>query len=251
MASALIVATLESLWLARRCRQRGAFDEPVVACVDGATAAVGLVALAGATSAADRTSWVNWMAPLAYTTSGAMALALDVHTGGVGAGMLGATYLATVAPSLRTGGSIAATGLANALSYGGFFLATHVVVGQLRRNGVELDAARSAAIERAGRLAAERERLRQHRLVHDSALQTLEAVAAGFGSGSDTALQRRAQDEGALLRAALAGYDGGDRSLSEALVRLVGQFDSAGLLVELDVSALERATPRPRMRCLV
>ena len=84
------------------------------------------------------------------------------------------------------------------------------------------------------------------------ALQTLEAVAAGSGLGSDTALQCRGEDEGAWLRVGLAGYDGGDRSLvSSAGALLVGPSSAApGLLAELDAGCSQAWNPADRRtRC--
>ena len=238
MLAALGLTALESRWLLRRCGERGAFDEPLAAWVDLAAGVAGIAALGAATTVEDRTTWVNWMAPLANTTAAALALGLDLGPGSVGTVLLGGTYLATAVTSIRRGGNFASTATANLLSYGGFFFATNLVVRHLRRSAFDLEAARTEAVRSAQRLAGERERNRQHRLVHDSALQTLEAVAAGFGSGSDVALRDRARDEGVRLRSALRGDDLESGELAVGLRGLVHNFTRDGLEVDLVLDEL-------------
>lgn len=238
MLATLGVSVAESAWLARRCWRRGALDEALPAWVDGATAAAGLVALAGATKVEDRTSWVNWMCPLSFSSIGALALGLPGPQAAAGATILAGTYLGTATSSLKRGGSLSSTALANTLTYAGIFPAIGVVVRQMRRSAIELEEARGDAIESAQRLATEHERSRQYRLVHDSALQTLEAVAAGWGAGTDRSLRERARHEVTRLRRALRGDDefGG---LVAGLGRLVEEFTREGIDVELWTAELD------------
>jgi hypothetical protein len=92
--------------------------------------------------------------------------------------------------------------VANAFSYPGFFVVASIVTRFARRIARELDEARRLAIDRGARLAAEAATNREHRLLHDSALQTLEAIASG-SAGGPTSIRRHADREAAVLRLAL------------------------------------------------
>ena len=54
--------------------------------------------------------------------------------------------------------------------------------------------------------AAEAARNREHRLLHDSAVQTLDAIAAGYELDPEN-VRRQARKEAATLRRAIAGED--------------------------------------------
>ena len=73
---------------------------------------------------------------------------------------------------IEAGGGSATTALTNVMSYLGFYVVAVVAISIVRWMGRELHAARDAAVERGRLLASEEERSRQHRQLHDSALQT-------------------------------------------------------------------------------
>ena len=82
-----------------------------------------------------------------------------------------------------------------------------------------LDEARHHAVEQAERIATEQERHRQHRVVHDSSLQVLEAVAGGWELDDDD-LFRRIDFETGRLRRLLEGSLPDERTeLGAALCR--------------------------------
>jgi signal transduction histidine kinase len=103
----------------------------------------------------------------------------------------------------------------------------------------DLDAARAEAVAQAEGLATELERHRQHRIIHDSALQVLEAVAGGWDVDEDL-LQRRITYETARLRRLLDATVHSAQPLAEQLSALVEVFAVAGLQVDLDTTALGR-----------
>jgi signal transduction histidine kinase len=202
---------------------------------DASFGAVGLVAMAGMLPAGDRTASMNWMLPYTVVSAGASPLGLTRREGAAVAGTLAAIYGATITSELRAGGAKASAGLANIVSYGGFSLAIDMFVRLLRGFADEVERARTEAVERGRRLAVEAERNRQHRLLHDSALQTLEAVAGGW-SVDEAALRDRAGAEAIRLRRALRGIEDADHDLAVALEMLAEDTAQLGLTVEVAVA---------------
>jgi signal transduction histidine kinase len=80
---------------------------------------------------------------------------------------------------------------------------------------------------------------REHRLLHDSALQTLEAIASG--SAADPAsVRHHARREAATLRLALRRDAPTAGGVVDRLARLSAEFSERSLRVELVVGELER-----------
>jgi signal transduction histidine kinase len=164
-------------------------------------------------------------------------------------------------PDLTTGKGALATAVVNAVSYAGFLCVAAVLRAILLYLVGLLAQARGEAVARGEQLAAERERARQYRLIHDSALQTLEAVAKGWGGGS-VQLRQQALRESQRLRLALrddqpgdhqrgdhqrgAGQEGsGDgHSLRLRLGLLIAEFAGRGLAIEYVDAELAAAAPR-------
>ena len=87
----------------------------------------------------------------------------------------------------------------------------------------------------------ERERNRQHRLLHDSALQTLEGVANGLIDVDDS-IRDRARSEARRLRQALSGIEP-EGDLGDALDRLATEFASEGLEVTYSIGEIAPLLP--------
>ena len=201
-----LMAAGESAWLLRRLyRRRTTTSDRVAARVD-AVSAVAVVAVGRATLATeDRWTWVNW-APWSFA---APAVCGQVIAGDdIGHSIVGAASISAAVGALSSRVTeVAATWGA----LGAFFAATRLFVRQIRGAAASLDAAHAAAVTEGTRLAADRERTRQLRLLHDSALQTLEAVASGRYPDLAT-IQARARSESARLRSELddpRGHRGG------------------------------------------
>lgn len=223
-------------WVLRRCLRASTIDA-TAARVDTAVGIAGILGLAAATRPEDRTTSLNWMLP--YTVGGTVALgiAVDAVPEGITAvTAMAATYLATTTlgdPRSRTEGQVT-TAVANAMSYAGFYAVAGSIVGVLRRSSRELDVARELARERGERLAIEHERNRQYRLLHDSAIQTLEVVAAGLYTDAD-AVREQARVEAARLRHVVSAGSStrSDRRLDHGLTELKSLFFTLGLECEL------------------
>ncbi|MGH9829015.1 MAG: sensor histidine kinase, partial [Blastocatellia bacterium] len=234
-----LASLFESAWLARRCWRRQAYRETGPALVDTGCGLVGLVTIAAATTPEDRTTWLNWMCPLTFGTAAGVAMAIDERTAIALPTLLASTYVTTVWPSMKTGGSQVATAVANTTSYVNYFFAADRFVRRLRRDAHTLEVSRQETLRERERLAAEQERNRQHRLLHDSALQTLEAVAARYKVDPEV-IQVQARKEAAALRRAISGDLIQSSDLIEDLQGLVSEFAERGLQVEMVVAELDR-----------
>jgi signal transduction histidine kinase len=238
----LCASLLESAWLARRCWRRQAYDEAFPALVDTGCGLVGLVAIAAATTPEDRTTWLNWVCPLTFGTAAGVAVAVDRRTATAWPVLLAGTYVATVVPSMRMGGSQVATAVANTTSYANYFVAAHRFIRRLRRDARQLETARQETLRERERLATEQERNRQHRLLHDSVLQTLEAVAGPYDVDLE-AIRRQARREATTLRRAISGDSVQPVELSDNLEGLSQEFAERGLQVDLVVTELVDEQP--------
>lgn len=237
MAIALSAASLAELaWMARRDFVRGA-HEPTTARVDAAFGAGGLLALSWATHPVDRTTSVNWMMPLTVGSALGAALSLEMREGAGISASLAAAYVATTRESISSGSGGAASAVANTLSYPVFFAVAAGTVRHLLHLAGDLDEARQKAVEEGARAAAEEARNREYRRLHDSALQTLEAIASYDLDPDD--LRRQARREAAALRRAIAGEEPRTTRLVVGLEELADEFGARGLNVELLTLELE------------
>ena len=241
-------AFAESAWFARRCLRRGDFRDPVTRWADvAATAALGGLS-AAALAPADRADRRHWTA--AYAIGTVAAATAGAHTWGdtaAATSVLVGAYLAGVTPTLRDNPDARGPVLYNILLYPGFALAVTFIARRLRRSAADLHSARRDAVTQAERAAAQRERLRHHRLVHDSALQTLEALAGldATDAAAQADVGHRVRREAERLRRVLDGREELPApGLAEALSALAEDFAAAGLRVELVLEGLD-ADPAP------
>jgi signal transduction histidine kinase len=240
-----IAAAAELAALARRTLAAGHYDTRC-ARFDAAFGLVGLVGLAAATTPEDRTSSVNWMLPLTVGSCiGASSLENPAEGALISAAMATA-YAFTTARSIGAGGGRSASAMANALSYPGFFAVGRVVIGFTRKMADQVDEARQQAIEQRAVAAAAEARIREHRMLHDSALQTLEAIGKGEDmSAAD--IRQAARREAAALRRALSGEPTGtDGDLLSRLSEVADAMVHNQLSVEL-IADLGELEPSPEV----
>ncbi|HEY1739511.1 MAG TPA: ATP-binding protein [Acidimicrobiia bacterium] len=217
----LALTTVETAWVAAR-QWRASQNLASVALVDAATSVVGMGMIGVATDPTSRTTSLNWMLPYGVGSTVGLAFALPRRHGALlSAGMAGA-YLYTTRESFARRAD-ATTAVSNALSFVGFHLIVSVLADVTGRFGDEVDAARRVAVESGQALATEQERNRQHRLLHDSVLQTLEAVASGRVD-DPAVIRARASDESRRLRADLQPRTTPD-DLVAALTQLIGETE--------------------------
>jgi signal transduction histidine kinase len=238
-ATLAALCVVEATWLARRFWGRRRLD-PSAVRVDVIFGVIGLLAIGAVLKDRDRTESLNWMLGYTVGTTVAVGLGLRIRDATVAVLALMAAYIASVWPNIEAGGGSATTALSNAISYLGFYAVAAAAIWIARNMARELVASREAAIDQARLLATEQERTRQHRLLHDSALQTLEAIARGWGTGDD-ALVSRARSEAVRLRHALRGtsVNGSEGDVAAALAAVTADLEPLGLRVELVTAELD------------
>jgi signal transduction histidine kinase len=229
----LAVAAGESLWFARRARGRDRWEDPLGSVVDAATAVCVLGIGQWNLAPADRVTWLNW-APWSFGENVMCGQAMADH-----------------APALRTaaGGLVAAAQLlqgpragdrvANGVAHAAFFGVAVGFAGHIRSGAVRLAEARQAAVREGESLGEARERAVQLRLLHDSAVQLLEAITSGRYRDHE-ALKKRAAREAAALHEELARPRLGVRTLSDLLAAEINDRVEGNLQVELSVEVTPR-----------
>ncbi len=233
LALALLGASiLESAWIARRSWRHRSYCDPGLAWIDTVFGIGGLVVMASTTEFEDRTAWLNWMCPLTFGTTIGGAAAIRGGRSNVIPALLAGTYVITVQRNIRSGGSQMATALANTTSYIGSHAAARSFGGRLRGDSDKLAKARQETLRERERLVAERQRNREHRLLHDSALQTLELIA-GRQDVPLSEIQAQARREAVLLRRAISGDDGEATGLVVALQGVADESTRNDVRVDL------------------
>jgi signal transduction histidine kinase len=232
----LAVALGESYWLLRRLRRARAWSDPAAALADAVTAS-GLVVVARATvTAEDRSTWINWV-PWSFAANSVAGQAIGV-AGPVPASA-GACLIALANASLSSGPSDAASASS---AMAAFFFVGRLFASQVRLSATQVAVSQDLAVRAGARLSAERERLVQLRLLHDSAVQVLEAI--GSGSLADLgAVRTYAAEEADRLSAELDGRGRVGSQLEASLANVVADF-SRKLTVELVLATMpEEPTP--------
>lgn len=242
----LSAAALESAWLTSRTWRRGSFTDRATVWADTTFA----VALLGtrrvfarrSAATADDVDNLDWLFQYSLTATAAAAI-------GQGPGAEGALATGALALANHSGSSI--TGKGEWIAYPGTLLAVGFMGREMRRSARELGASRQIALELTREQATARERLRQHRLLHDSALQTLEAAATHWGELGD-AIKARSAVEARELRAAQIGEVEDRFDLTTLLRGLIDQFDNLGLEVALETRHIStHGQPSPRVTAIV
>lgn len=228
----LLASGIETTLLARRAWRHRSYTNPGLAWTDTGFGVGGLLVMAATTAPDDRTAWLNWMCPLTFGTTVGGAAAIGGGASNVVPALLAGTYVVTVRDNIRSGGSQMATALANTTSYLGFHLAARSFGGRLRGDSAKLEKARDETLRERERFAAEQQRNREHRLLHDSVLQTLELIAADESLPVET-IRHHARREAATLRRAISGDGHGAASLVLAVQELADEFTRNGLRIDL------------------
>lgn len=107
---------------------------------------------------------------------------------------------------------------------------------RLRRLDAEVTELEGRAREHAAAAALDAEHTRQHRMLHDTVLQTLEAVS-GDWHATDDQLRRLAEADATRLRRVIAGEDTAV-TLAAGLTELARLYRDLGLRVNMDLATL-------------
>jgi signal transduction histidine kinase len=224
-------AAIESIWTARRLWRSGAQDERATG-VDALAAMAAVVASRANVAPEDRGTFVDWP-PWGFA---APAVAGQGMTGPA----LSSQSIARAAAIAATTSATISTGISevvsNMIAMAGIFTGGHLIAGQIRNGARRARNAQSRAVDEGVLLAAEQERARQLRMLHDSALQTLEAVAAGRYRDAEM-MRVRALDEAERLQREVEGAPARPRSLADEITKIAGRCAVHGLTVDVRLSA--------------
>ena len=226
----LALAAGESAWFARRVRRRDRWEDPLGSIVDAATAACVLGLGQWNLPKADRVTWLNW-APWSFGENVMCGQAMAAHPPALRAAAGGLVAATQLAQGPRVGDRVA-----NGVAHLAFFGVSAAFAGHIRSGAVRLNEARQAAVREGEMLGEARERAIQLRLLHDSAVQLLEAITTGRFHDHE-ALKERAAREAAALEEELARPRLGVRTLGDLLEAEVGERADGRLRVELSIEA--------------
>jgi signal transduction histidine kinase len=237
-AAALVLGgTVESGWIAKRLIANGYRFDGLVRSVDVATAVGLLVGVRNNLGREHRWTWLNW-APWSFAAATVCLCADDMENLRVGP-----AGTAVICGSCGLLADRWADRLVNPIGLAGMFVVARPFFRRFFTAAEQIERSRVETIEEEQRIAIEQERFRQMRLLHDSALQTLEAV--GSGRIAEPALVRAmALEEATLLEHELEG----DRSIGTLAQEISGVIDlqmKRGL--EIDLRADDRATVAPQV----
>jgi signal transduction histidine kinase len=204
--------------------------------VDTGVSMAALVIGAALTAPAYGHTWVFFMYPFSLVSSVAIGLAYRRPGSVLGlTACLAGTY---VAAALGLHHDLAWNVLPNTGSYFANTVVAWAVARYVRGAGARLDETSAQAVDKAAALAAERERLRHARILHDRVLQTLETLAHGNWI-RDPAIRARVSAEAAWLRGLVEGFvTGGDDDLATGLQQLIRDRTAQGLHVQFNGTQL-------------
>jgi len=194
----------------------------------------GCAALAVCAVAAHQPDELSWpWGGLLYVVSMSAVLLRDRRQVMAVAGFWLAADVVAMAARFGAGAAVAWRQVWQAAALVAFMLLVFTLAGEYRRINQFLDRAKENEVAREGVLAAERERGRHYRLLHDRVLQTMETLSRGQWV-SDPRIQAQIASEAGWLRRLVSGeLDGRPGELSTALAAVVSAHTAAGLTVEL------------------
>ncbi len=240
LLSGIGAITAQMTWAALRLGRTKNVRDPITGWSDVVATAGALAIEAASWGSRDIPADPRWSLPFSVVVSSWVPFELDPPQLAAAGACWSTSYLATT----RSRSPARATGAMPGQRWGellaapvtGMFCRRFAV--HLRRQAVQMDEARDEAVRQAVHLAEEEERSRQYRIVHDSAIQVLEAVA-GDWEVDEGVLLARIDFEIERLQRVLSGgglVEGG--SLRDALVYLAEEFRLSGIEIILDVAGL-------------
>jgi signal transduction histidine kinase len=227
----LTAATVESVWTAQRVWRGGGRDERATS-VDALAAMASVIASRANISPEDRGTFVDWP-PWGLAASAMAGQAMAERP------LSSRSIARATAIAVTTSAAISASAeemFSNVSAMAGIFTGGHLIAGQIRNGARRARDAQSRAVDEGVLLAAERERARQLRLLHDSALQTLESVSSGRYRDDET-MRARALDEADRLQREVEGTAGSPGSLADEIRNTAQRWAGHGLAVEVHVHA--------------
>lgn len=223
---------LEGGWVSRRFVQRASLQDENSAALDLGASLCALVAEAFAHGHRHRPLGPRFGIDYAAgsLTFASSETAKPQHLA-AGALAISATYFVAV--------SAPATARVNDLAIMTSGVALQPILAQQRRLADHADTAREDALAQAGALAIEQERQRQRRLLHDSALQVLEAIAGGWDIDDELLFEAIELETARLKHAIHAIGPSRNGTFVEGLERMVTLLRRDGVEVHLQLDELD------------
>ncbi len=224
--------------------------------VDLAVAAAALVAAGMACDPIDATSWANSAVAPAVSTAAAAATTwrrgYGIPTGIVLAG----AYVVGISRGIAANATrVIPSGAGDAASMVIFSLVAGIAAGYLIRQAEVTALAATELAEARARIAAEesrdRERARQYRMLHDTVLSTLSALARGGLDPSDPLVRQRCAADADYLRGLISsgGVSAGNQLQGE--LAAVGRSQAAlGLRVHVHCADIPADLPERVVRAI-
>ena len=219
------IAAVESAWYARRTLSSDRWCDRTASAVDAATAACTVLLGRVNLDDADRSTWINWP-PWTFAANAICGQAMGAPSAARAVAGAAAVVAAHATQNRRV-----ADAVADSVALAAFFAVAGLLAAQTRASAVRLEQARARAEAEGRRLAQERERSVQLRVLHDHALQTLAAIASG--QCTDLGLvTSQARAEAARLRRELDRIGAASRSLADRLGAVLA--DHTELLIDFE-----------------
>jgi anti-sigma regulatory factor (Ser/Thr protein kinase) len=244
---AILSYVLQATWsltFAVRVWRTKTLPDPVV-LTDVLVSSVCLVLAGRGCAADDSASWGN---PAVYPAIGvALCTAASwwPRRAIAASTLLAFCYLVGVQPDLRSGGPIVASVGGNVLSLIGFSIVAGMVSNQLMVNARAAASTWEVVLEARERTAAQRaryeERKVQYRILHDTVLSTLNAIARG--AGCDLRLRQRCAAEADLIRNMISRDNDPPGSLTIELALVAHHQAALGLRVHCQTANLPGFLP--------
>jgi len=241
-----------SLFFAGRALRRGTISNRIM-LVDVAVAACCLMISGRGTAIELSASWSNPAVAPALGTVVAAAVVWRRSRALLAGAILALSYLIGAAGAIRSPGPTLTAVIGNVFSLLGLPLLAGAISAALMRHAWTVHTTTAVMLAERDRVAAERvrrsERGHQYRILHDTVLSTLNAVARGAGNATNGLRQRCAADA-ALIRNMISG-DLADVSLLAVELALVVHEQSAlGLRVHSQIAELREDLSRHVVSCL-
>jgi hypothetical protein len=238
LAAGVAGLVAQSVWAAQRGWRRGSIRDRTIASSDAIAQCFALAVEAASWGSRSIPADARWSETFGAVVTSWLPFE-DPSPRAAAASLVGwlGTYAIVTGSGTRPGKVVAGQRINEATGHAALTMAGRRLGLQLVAQAAELDAARGEAVAQAHRLAAERERHHQQRIVHDSALQILETVAGGW-EVDDTLLAQRIDYEISRLERLLGEPTLGAHGLADVLGALVTKFALIGLHIDLDTSEL-------------
>lgn len=236
----LAAATAWTFALFRAARRAGRFSRSW-AWADALVAVLLLVVVTRGCVPGERLTWGNWAFTFGLSTTLITGVACTAAECAAATAALIGAFVGTLWPSMRAHQLQATNLIGNPLEFAWFACIAMLGSRYLRRVGAALDAAVAAQISAETRRAALQERMTHYRILHDTVLSTLTAIARGGLDHRADAVRARCAREADYLRRIIPADPAAEQAiprLNDVLSGVAREAEELGLRVHCRTGAL-------------